>query len=41
MQGRRILYRDPADPKDVTLAGGQQMMRRGPQSMLVLRGEWS
>lgn len=40
-QGRRILYRDPADRPDVTLSWGSRMMRRGPQSMLVLDGTWA
>lgn len=39
-QGRLLLYRDPADPNDVTLAWGQRMMRRGEQTMLVIEGKW-
>ena len=39
-QGRRLLYRDPADPNDVTLAWGSRMMRSGEQTMLVLEGKW-
>jgi hypothetical protein len=39
-QGRLLLYRDPADPDDVTLTWGARMMRRAEQTMLVIEGQW-
>ena len=39
-QGRLLLYRDPADPDDVTLTWGARMMRRAEQQMLVIEGQW-